>query len=143
MKHRTIAPLFVAGIFIACATSPQDIRFGEDACHFCLMTIVDESHAAELVTSKGKVYKFDAIECMAQYLKKTEKTNYAFQLVSDYDKPGTLINAESATYLVSPAIPSPMGAFLSAFTSEDRAMELRKENDGQLYDWKTLQDSLR
>ena len=28
------------------------------------MTIVDRQHAAEAVTSKGKVFKFDAIECM-------------------------------------------------------------------------------
>jgi copper chaperone NosL len=31
------------------------------------MTIVDKVHAAEIVTKKGKVCKFDATECMINY----------------------------------------------------------------------------
>ena len=48
----------------ACTVAPVPINFGSDGCHFCKMTIVDKQHAAELVTSKGKAYKYDAIECM-------------------------------------------------------------------------------
>lgn len=121
----------------ACTPAPQEIYFGEDACHFCLMTIVDDRHAGQLVTSKGKAYKFDAIECMVRSMRNTEETQYAFQLVSDYET-GALIDAENATYLISPGIPSPMGAFLSAFESYDRAADVQKQKDGQLYDWTSL-----
>lgn len=125
-----------------CAPSPQPIVYGEDACHSCLMTIVDERHAAELVTSKGKVYKFDAIECMAHSLEEEKDRHYALALVCDYDNPGTFIDAYKASYLVSPSIPSPMGAFLSAFATSNRATEMQQEKGGQLYIWESLPDAI-
>ena len=125
----------------ACTPKPQEIAFGEDACHSCLMTIVDTRHAAQLVTQKGRAYKFDAIECMVDYLNKQEPTEYPFVLVSDYES-GALVNAEGATYLISPAIPSPMGAFLSAFDESDRAHAAQKSNAGQLYTWNDLPQAL-
>jgi copper chaperone NosL len=125
----------------ACTPAPQEIVYGEDACHSCLMTIVDTRHAAQLVTKKGRAYKFDAIECMVEYLNKSEPTEYAYLLVSDYDN-GKLIDAETATYLISPAIPSPMGAFLSAFDEHERAHTLQKSQEGQLYTWKDLSEGL-
>ncbi|HLF62804.1 MAG TPA: nitrous oxide reductase accessory protein NosL [Saprospiraceae bacterium] len=139
MNYTIALSTLVVCIVSACTPSPQEIHYGEDACRFCLMTIVDERHAAELVTTKGKAYKFDAIECLMQEMQEAGDQEYAYVLVSDYDHPRTLIDAETATYLVSPSIPSPMGAFLSAFNTGDRAIAVQKENEGQVYDWQSLQ----
>jgi copper chaperone NosL len=143
MKHLFVISTVIFCTTIACKPSPKAIHFGEDACHFCLMTIVDERHAAELVTSKGKVFKFDAIECMVRHLQNNGQTEFAYSLVCDYDNPGSLIDAEKATYLISPGIPSPMGAFLSAFASHARAMTMQTEKDGRVYDWNGLQQTLK
>ena len=41
-------------ITVSCKVEPDEIEYGKDGCHFCKMTIVDNQHAAELVTAKGK-----------------------------------------------------------------------------------------
>ena len=37
------------------------------------MTIVDPRYGAELVTTKGKVYKYDAVECLINSVYADEK----------------------------------------------------------------------
>ena len=104
-------------------------------CHYCKMTIVDHQHAAQLVTGKGKIYMFDAIECMIHYLGDTEGTTYAFTLVNDFERPGHLVPAGESTYLISQSIPSPMGAFLSAFHSREAAVAMQHSKGGEVFDW--------
>jgi copper chaperone NosL len=107
------------------------------------MTIVDKQHAAEFVTQKGKVFKFDATECMMNYLKEIDNTSVALYLVNDYDAPGELINATEATYLISKNIPSPMGEFLTAFKSKEVAERVHAANQGLLLSWAELQDRFK
>ena len=139
MKKRIWLPIGWLLLLAACMPSAQPIEYGADKCDFCRMTIVDPQHAAEAVTTKGKVYKFDAIECMVQYRQREERTEFALLLVNDYLDSGVLLNARACTYLISPNIPSPMGANLSAFADEARAGELRSEKGGELYTWESLQ----
>jgi len=127
---------------VSCKIAPQPIAFGTDACHFCHMTIVDRQHASELVTEKGKAFKFDAVECMVHHISELEISPEALLLVSDFNQPGTLIEAESATYLVSERLPSPMGAFLTAFASQQDGQEAQQQYGGSLYDWQGLQKHL-
>ncbi len=102
------------------------------------MTIVDEPFAAEIVTSKSKVYKFDAIECMVQFLGTGQAKNPALLLVRDYTAPAQWIDATKATFLVSEAIPSPMGGYLSAYASQQAAAEIQAEKGGEMLDWNAL-----
>ncbi|MCB0519545.1 MAG: nitrous oxide reductase accessory protein NosL [Lewinellaceae bacterium] len=127
----------------ACSPTPQPIEFGEDVCSHCKMTIVDRQHAAELVTKKGKVFKFDAIECMVDYLKDNDQQEYAFYLVHDYNNPEDWQNALTSHYLISNAIPSPMGAYLSAFKDEKQATKMRESKGGEVYDWEHLRTFLK
>ena len=126
-----------------CSPTPKDISYGVDKCHFCKMTIVDNRHAAELVTTKGKVYMFDAIECMANYTKQDDEPAYSFLLVNDYLQPSTLIPAKESYYLQSKAIPSPMGAYLSAFETEEQATTIQTTKGGEIYRWEELGDVLK
>ena len=61
------------------------------------------------------------------------------QLISDFSNPGDLINAKNSTFLVSKNLPSPMGAFLSGFTSEKVAQLKQEEHGGILYNWTEIQ----
>lgn len=122
----------------ACKISPQPIAYGSDGCHFCSMTIVDRQHAAQMVTKKGKTFKFDAVECMMNHLKEVDPGTGALFLVNDYSEPGELIDAKNATYLISPGIPSPMGEFLTAFSDGAKAKNAQKGNGGDLYTWDEL-----
>ena len=102
------------------------------------MTIVDNKHSAELVTTKGKVYKFDAIECMIRHLQNTENQQYQFVLIADYAQPGNLVDANNSFFLISENIPSPMGENLSGFKSESIALEYSQTNGGKVYDWNEI-----
>lgn len=134
----------VSLFFVSCEVSPQPINYGSDACHYCEMTIVDRQHASQLVTTKGKAYKYDAIECMVHSLQDEFKdTDMAHYLVADFNQPGELINAKTATYLVSENIQSPMGANLSAFSTEDAAKKTQKEFSGKIYSWSEIQEHLK
>jgi len=121
----------------SCNVGPSEIFYGEDTCHFCSMTIVDRQHAAQLVTDKGKTYKFDAIECMLNHLTENS-SSMAYYLVADFTVPEKLIDAQKATFIISPNIPSPMKADLSALGSRENAQKLQAEKEGTLYSWQEL-----
>ncbi len=123
----------------SCTIRPKPIAYGEDACHYCKMTIVDQQHGAELVTQKGKTYKFDAMECMLNYGPELGEKEIALYLCNHYTEPGELIGAETATFLISDGIPSPMGAYLTAFESQQEAQEALKTHGGKIYSWIELQ----
>jgi copper chaperone NosL len=102
------------------------------------MNIVDKVHAAQVVTTKGKVYNFDAIECMVNYNLKSEHDEIALYLINELPNPEKLIDATNATYLKSPAITSPMGANLSAFKDAAMAQVKHQELGGELYTWEEI-----
>lgn len=129
-------------VFTSCNVGPQAINYGSDSCHFCKMTIVDKVHAAEIVTNKGKVYKFDATECMIHFMKEFDTSEINLYLTNVYTEPETLVDATKATFLISKNIPSPMGAFLSAFKTKEEAQKYQAEKDGTLYSWTQLLEHL-
>ena len=53
---------------MACTPEKQPIHYGQDDCSYCKMTIVDQRYGAEALTKTGKVYKYDAVECMVNDL---------------------------------------------------------------------------
>ena len=118
----------------SCQPQAKPIEYGFDSCNHCRMTITDSRYGAQLVTTKGKVYKFDAIECMVEY-KKSSTDEYALQLVTNFPEPGTFIDAQSASYLQSRNLPSPMGMNLNAFEKEADAKSFLESVGGEIISW--------
>ncbi len=123
---------------IACKPQVSDINYHQDECVFCRMKISDPNFGAELVTSKGKVYKFDSAECMFRQFLNDQQVEYAYVMVTDYTNPHTLIEAQKATFLVSENLPSPMGGNLSSYESRDTASKMQQEKAGKLYDFEEI-----
>jgi len=138
MKIFTFFSLIIVVCITACNIGPQPIEYGKDGCHYCKMTIVDRNHASQLITNKGKVFKFDAIECMMHYTEENLNIEFAHYLVCDFNNPGALIDATNTTYLISEKISSPMGAYLSGFETEEAAEKTKAEYGGELYNWNEL-----
>lgn len=130
--------VLLSGSILSCSIEPKPIIYGSDACDFCKMNIVDQIHGAEIVTDKGKVYKFDAIECMIDFKNEMSKEQPQLFLTNHYHTPKELIFADSATFLISHNLPSPMGEFITAFKSKSAAEEAQKELDGKIYSWDEL-----
>lgn len=139
---KPIIGIFVLLFVVSCKVEPQPIEYGKDQCSFCKMNIVDKTHAAQYVTNKGKQFKFDAIECMINDLSNKNEGDMAMLLVANYGKPGEMIAAKTATYLISKEIKSPMGANLSAFSSKSKAEEFKQKYGGENYTWITLKQKL-
>ena len=129
------------GLFLlllsSCEPKPTTIEYGFDACHHCKMTIADNRFGTQLITEKGKAYKFDAIECMAQYIESANE-NYAFTLVTNLSTPEKFIDAKTAVFLQSEALPSPMGMNLSAFEDEAGAQSALQSLGGEILTWEEV-----
>ncbi|UII76295.1 nitrous oxide reductase accessory protein NosL [Flagellimonas sp. HMM57] len=128
---------------ISCSIGPKPIAYGEAGCHYCKMTIVDKQHAAQMVTKKGKVFNFDATECMLNHLKDIDQETIQIGLANDYNVPGKLIDVTEATFLISEGIPSPMGEYLTAFATKDAAQEGLDEHGGEIFTWEQLKEKFR
>lgn len=142
---RKLPILFLILLFtiISCKVEPKKISYGKDHCLHCDMTVVDKSHVAQYVTKKGKAYMFDAVECLVHKIsKENNEDQMAFILVADYENPGNLVDAKTATYLISEKIKSPMGANLSAFHSIETAKKVQSMHSGKLYTWSELKVKL-
>lgn len=124
-----------------CHHGARPIDYGNDMCAFCKMSIVDRQHAAMAISAKGKVYTFDAIECLVPFLG-AQEAEWSEILVSDYGTPGKLVPAENAHFLISKGIPSPMGAFATAFARQTDAETQLKTHGGELFDWKGIRSKL-
>jgi copper chaperone NosL len=135
--------LFIATIALtltSCTVEPEPIRYGEDACHHCKMTLVDKKFGAELVTRKGKIYKFDDVNCMVSFynLGEVEINEFSHKLVVDFTKPTKLIEADKAFYLKSPKIQSPMISQVAAFENEQDMKSAKVELSGIYLVWGEL-----
>lgn len=130
----------LALLICSCQVSERPIEYGADECEYCKMMIMDQRYGSELVTEKGKVYTFDAAECLIEYLHYNEEMVDAakYLLVTPYTNPNHLIDARTATYLVSQQMPSPMGAYLTAFTDRKEAATFQSTKGGVLYSWEVI-----
>lgn len=125
---------------ISCSKQPEPISYGEDECEFCKMMVMDKRYGAELVTDKGKIYKFDSIECLVGYIenKKLDKSNYSSVWVGNYSSPGNLIDATQAIYLKNDEIRSPMGLNVLATDSQEKFESIFNEYGGKKLIWADL-----
>ncbi|GAB3281576.1 hypothetical protein GCM10027347_57330 [Larkinella harenae] len=121
---RNVTVVALAAITVlGCTTEADPIHYGQDACQHCKMTIVDQKFSAAYVTPKGKTFKFDDLACLINYQRENNvaDSEMAQVLVADFGKPGSLIDARSATYRQSDAWHSPMGGNTAAFATSDEA----------------------
>ena len=125
-------------LILSCKVAPEPIAYGETSCKFCSMTVVDKQHAAQLVTAKGKIFNFDALECMLNHLNKVEEEKIGLLLTNTYHHPETLNQVQECTFLISEGIPSPMGAYLTAFQTIEEAQSALEEHGGELFNWDEL-----
>lgn len=128
-------------ILSSCSSEPREIDYGKENCHFCSMTIMDKQFGSESMTNKGKIYTFCSIECMLwdyEAEKSAKKADFEMLLAKDYVKPEKFTNVNDLFFVVSQDIPSPMGAFLSAYSSKEKANEALQGKTGNVYTWSEL-----
>jgi copper chaperone NosL len=125
---------------LSCEVSPEALHYGVDACHTCKMTLMDTKFGAEIVTKKGKVYKFDDINCMVNFYNSGFEPfeKMAYKLVVDYSQPEKLIEAQDAFYIKSNQIRSPMAGGIAAFETKPVMDKYKKQWKGIWLSWGEL-----
>ena len=133
---KLILLLFVGIVFAACSSAPEPINFGQDHCEHCKMKIVDPKFGGELVTKKGRIYKFDAAECLILYIDENNPMEYAHVLAIAYDLPRKLLNVNELSFEIDSVYNSPMGMHLAAFGNSEKGK-------GQtLMNWESIQKKI-
>jgi len=125
---------------ISCSVEPEPLQYGEDACYTCKMTLMDKKFGAELVTKKGKVFKFDDVNCMLTFYNSGEidPSGFSHRLVVDFSQPGKLVDAANAFYLKSSEIKSPMASQIAAFEKKEHLDERKEQLEGIYLVWGEL-----
>lgn len=126
---------------VSCNNGPQPIKFNTDVCDHCRMTITDPKFGGELLTKKGKIYKFDDAKCLSGFIQagavKKEEIGKIYLL--DFNNKGILLDASTCTLLKSNDLRSPMGGDLAAFGSTESAASQQKTFNGILTSWNEIQ----
>lgn len=124
-------------LLISCSTQPEPLVYSTDVCHFCKMTLMDNKFGAELVTKKGKVYKFDDMNCFLNFYNsgKENVEDFEHTLVIDYSNPGKLIDATNGFYLKSVEIRTPMNSQVAAFETKPSMDNFKKQWKGIYLGW--------
>jgi len=126
-------------LLISCSqTGAEPIRLHKDNCDFCKMTIADGRFAAELITDKGRVYKFDDMSCMVRYAEQNTKLNYRQKFVNDYSANNVLIDATTAFFIYSDKVRSPMRGDVVGFATNEAADKYAKEWNAEILKWENL-----
>ena len=131
--------------FAACRRGPQKIEIGKDNCAECKMTIMDPKFGAEIITKKGKVYKFDDVHCVAVFLERreVELSSIHRTLFVNYDSIGEFVDVEEAEFIVSSLLKSPMGGNAAAFRNKQEAEKKIAQFPGsKSTNWATLYNIL-
>jgi copper chaperone NosL len=119
----------------SCTTKPEPFILGQDACHFCKMTISQPNFGAEWITSKGRLYKFDDIHCLNGYLKAKDQNEQGDAWLASYLQPPTFHLAKDAWILESDQIRGPMGGHYAAFQTEAELKTVQEKLGGKALRW--------
>jgi len=122
---------------------PIVIDYNKDICENCMMNISDQKYGCELVTSKGKYFKFDSPECMAAFYSEAKKVtaeDVEQMWVTNFVHPEKFLEAKKAVYLESEMLHSPMGMNYAAFETKEALSAAETSYPGQV---RTFDDAIK
>ena len=136
-KGVAIAAAFLLLFSGSCNTAPQPIKIGVDACTFCKMTISDNRFGGEIITKKGKTYKFDDIHCLIAFKKSNaingEDMDHIYFV--KFDGTHDLIEASKAYLFKSDELHTPMAGNIAAFENEQSLNNTAQKFKGTAISW--------
>ncbi len=104
------------------------------------MTISDQKFGAEIITKKGRVYKFDEPLCLINYLKSKDLTESEIKNIysTDFSKINKLVNINASFFLESEIVKGPMGGTIAIFGSRDSLNVYLKKMNGIETNWNKI-----
>lgn len=146
MNFRSVLFLSLLTILqVSCSVKHEPIRYGTDSCDFCKMLIMDNRYGAEIVTTKGKVYKFDDINCLVLYIDAnvSDETTLSHRLVTDYNGTEQMTEVEDAFFIHSEFLRTPMASQVVAFLSEADKNAFLAQSEGKSLSWTEVREMFK
>jgi len=140
-KFSTVAPLLALPFLLnSCSVKPEAIVPGTDNCYFCKMTITDAKYGAEIVTKKGKLYKFDDLHCLMAFTKAKmiDEALVKDIYVSDFTGDHSLVKSTESFLLQGGDIHGPMNGNVIAFKNKDSLKKVATQLNGNEINWNDL-----
>jgi len=123
----------------ACSQESKPISYGKDACDFCKMTIMDKRFASEIMTKKGKAYKFDDLLCTVSFMNEGNipQTDIACIYVTDFDN-AEFLNVSDGYFIKYEKYRSPMGGNVAAFETKEQLESASNKVKGEIISWEKV-----
>ena len=141
-KNRTLSLVLlatsIATVSSCTDTEPVPVALNSDHCDNCRMTISQAKFAAELITQKGRIYKFDDVHCMLNFQSQNPNIAVRSLYVCDYLNDHEFMDATVASYISGDFLKSPMGGNTAAFQSTEAATPYAGEWNAEIIDWGSL-----
>lgn len=139
ISSRPILAVLLLVMLVSCKAEKETINYGKDVCEHCKMIAMDPKFGAEVITAKGKIYKFDDVNCMVTYMKTVLSNSEIAEIyVADFIRTGELISANSANYVYSEAVRSPMASGVAAFSDQQSMAGQNDKWQGTVLDWEAI-----
>ncbi len=131
----------------ACERTFRPIDFGNEDCAECNMTLVDKRYGAQYVTGKGRIFTFDDVNCLVEWILRepAASDDKPLYYVVDFNQPGEFIDATKAVYLHHKKLRSPMRADAAAFIDLSSARAAMKDlgDDGKVLNWEEVMEMFK
>jgi copper chaperone NosL len=141
-QFKTATPVAAALVLFvsSCTTKPEAFALGKDMCDDCKMTIMNPKFGGEIITKKGRTYKFDDAHCVVNFIKagNVKEADIAQTVFINYQQENTFLDAKTAQFVVSEQLKSPMNSNAAAFASKQAAEQTAKETAGTVKSWNDL-----
>jgi copper chaperone NosL len=142
IKNPVLVSLLSLFLF-SCSARAEAINFGTDACFSCKMNIVDQKYGGEIVTAKGKVFKFDSVGCLVEYYRDKSDKQKDKVFVINMASPGNFIDAKNSLFLSSEKLASPMGPNLAGFENKAEIEKIKLSYPGKILSWEQVLDLVK
>ncbi len=140
-KLKSILPIALLIFSISgCSIEPEPIKIGKDNCNFCKMTISDNKYGAEILTKKGRAFKYDDSKCLFSEISEggIKMDNIKDIYFTDFCNGHALIKSQNSFYLKSDQLKTPMGGDIAAFSSRDSLKFYATQLGGEEVTWTQL-----
>lgn len=106
--------------FSSCSQTVEPIQYGKDNCSYCQMTIMKNNCGGEIISKKGKVFKFDDAGCLHDFIadKKITTAEIGKIYFNDFEK-GVLVESVNLVLVKNDMYKTPMSSHI---------ISVRKEN---------------
>jgi copper chaperone NosL len=104
------------------------------------MTISDNRFGGEIITKKGKTYKFDDIHCLLSFKKSDaiKKEDIDHTYLVKFNSTHSFIEASKALLFKSEDFHTPMGSNIAAFENEESLKNTAQKFNGIGVSWNDL-----